>query len=249
MIDGREVTGWFTEDFTLAEIKTLRAREAGLASRNHIVRRPLRGADARRGARPGAAEERRDRAANRRLPRDQAPDPTCGTIGHRLDGSGWSRRSNRSGTTGGMRRLPAVVRERHLQAAAADEPTCRITSSSNDAERRPGTSRRRRPQDLARTSPPRRGSPPSPARRRDRASKRLIVHIEADGALGGDVAGGGRAPPRGSGPSMDLPQRSAVPHRGVRRRPGPRVRAFFRLGGVAAVSATSPATRRARGGG
>jgi glycerophosphoryl diester phosphodiesterase len=26
-VDGREVTGWFTEDFTLAEIKTLRARE------------------------------------------------------------------------------------------------------------------------------------------------------------------------------------------------------------------------------
>jgi glycerophosphoryl diester phosphodiesterase len=32
-IDGREATGWFTEDFTLAEIKTLRARER-LASRN-----------------------------------------------------------------------------------------------------------------------------------------------------------------------------------------------------------------------
>ena len=27
MIDGKEVTGWFTEDFTLAEIKTLRAKE------------------------------------------------------------------------------------------------------------------------------------------------------------------------------------------------------------------------------
>src|SRR5436305_3360764 len=26
-IDGREVTGWFSEDFTLAEIKTLRAKE------------------------------------------------------------------------------------------------------------------------------------------------------------------------------------------------------------------------------
>jgi glycerophosphoryl diester phosphodiesterase len=26
-IDGQQVTGWFTEDFTLAEIKTLRARE------------------------------------------------------------------------------------------------------------------------------------------------------------------------------------------------------------------------------
>ena len=33
-IDGREVTGWFTEDFTLAEIKTLRARER-LPFRNH----------------------------------------------------------------------------------------------------------------------------------------------------------------------------------------------------------------------
>jgi glycerophosphoryl diester phosphodiesterase len=32
-IDGRAVTGWFTEDFTLAEIKTLRARER-LASRD-----------------------------------------------------------------------------------------------------------------------------------------------------------------------------------------------------------------------
>ena len=33
-IDGRPVTGWFSEDFTLAEVKTLRARER-LASRSH----------------------------------------------------------------------------------------------------------------------------------------------------------------------------------------------------------------------
>ena len=33
-IDGREVTGWFIEDFTLAEIKTLRAKER-LPFRNH----------------------------------------------------------------------------------------------------------------------------------------------------------------------------------------------------------------------
>jgi glycerophosphoryl diester phosphodiesterase len=33
-IDGRQVTGWFTEDFTLAEIKTLRARER-LPFRSH----------------------------------------------------------------------------------------------------------------------------------------------------------------------------------------------------------------------
>lgn len=34
-IDGKEVTGWFTEDFTLAEIKTLRAKER-LPFRNHF---------------------------------------------------------------------------------------------------------------------------------------------------------------------------------------------------------------------
>ena len=33
-IDGQSLTGWFTEDFTLAEIKTLRARER-LAFRSH----------------------------------------------------------------------------------------------------------------------------------------------------------------------------------------------------------------------
>jgi len=34
VIDGREVTGWFTEDFTLAELRTLRARER-LPFRSH----------------------------------------------------------------------------------------------------------------------------------------------------------------------------------------------------------------------
>ncbi len=33
-VDGQAITGWFTEDFTLAEIKTLRAKER-LASRSH----------------------------------------------------------------------------------------------------------------------------------------------------------------------------------------------------------------------
>ena len=33
-VDGRAITGWFAEDFTLAEIKTLRARER-LATRSH----------------------------------------------------------------------------------------------------------------------------------------------------------------------------------------------------------------------
>ncbi len=34
VVDGHEVTGWFVEDFTLAELKTLRARER-LSSRSH----------------------------------------------------------------------------------------------------------------------------------------------------------------------------------------------------------------------
>lgn len=34
-IDGRQVTGWFTEDFTLAELKTLRALGRNVASREH----------------------------------------------------------------------------------------------------------------------------------------------------------------------------------------------------------------------
>ena len=43
-IDGKPITGWFTEDFTLAELKTLRARSAlpAAAPGNTHVRRPLR---------------------------------------------------------------------------------------------------------------------------------------------------------------------------------------------------------------
>ncbi len=37
-VDGREVAGWFTEDFTLAELKTLRARERLPALRSQNTR-------------------------------------------------------------------------------------------------------------------------------------------------------------------------------------------------------------------
>jgi glycerophosphoryl diester phosphodiesterase len=51
-IDGVSVTGWFTEDFTLAELKTLRARAAArVAPREHALRRHVRDPDARRSAR------------------------------------------------------------------------------------------------------------------------------------------------------------------------------------------------------
>ena len=43
IIDGESFTGWFTEDFTLSEIKTLRARErlAGIAAAESAVRRAI----------------------------------------------------------------------------------------------------------------------------------------------------------------------------------------------------------------
>ena len=72
-IDGQSITGWFTEDFTLAEIKTLRAKE----------RLPFRSHE-RDGLYPVPTfdevltladdEVARGRPHDRRLSRDQAPD-------------------------------------------------------------------------------------------------------------------------------------------------------------------------------
>ena len=57
VVDGVPVTGWFTEDFTLAELRTLRAPGAAVAAarREHGLRRALPGPDPGRGARPGPA--------------------------------------------------------------------------------------------------------------------------------------------------------------------------------------------------
>ena len=57
-IDGQSLTGWFTEDFTLAEIKTLRARER-LPFRSHAYDGQFQIADLRRGDRARAAARRR----------------------------------------------------------------------------------------------------------------------------------------------------------------------------------------------
>ena len=73
VIDGREVTGWFTEDFTLAELKTLRAKERlpRAAARQHQVRRDVRGPDPGRGAaarEAGVAARRAARSVCTRRP-------------------------------------------------------------------------------------------------------------------------------------------------------------------------------------
>ena len=75
VIDGVSVTGWFTEDFTLAELKTLRAKERlpARAAGEHGVRRRSR---SRRSTRCSTLvrSSRVGRLDDRRLPGDQAPD-------------------------------------------------------------------------------------------------------------------------------------------------------------------------------
>ena len=71
------VTGWFTEDFTLAELKTLRAVERlpAVRQRQHPLQRPVRGADLHR--RCWTLRERLSKELRREIgvyPGDQAPD-------------------------------------------------------------------------------------------------------------------------------------------------------------------------------
>jgi glycerophosphoryl diester phosphodiesterase len=76
VIDGRSMTGWFTEDFTLAELKELKARERipKLRPANVSYNDQFQVPHARRGdpARQDAIGGQGPR--DRHLPRDQAPD-------------------------------------------------------------------------------------------------------------------------------------------------------------------------------
>ena len=72
-------TGWFTEDFTLRELSTLRARSGSRrCGRATPLQRPLPGADLPGGHRPGQAGFPGNGPDNRDLPGDQAPDRTSG---------------------------------------------------------------------------------------------------------------------------------------------------------------------------
>ena len=74
-IDGIPVTGWFTEDFTLAELRTLRAKErlpAGPPGQ-HRLRRQVPDPDPGRGPRPGPPLTHLRRSPGRGGAGDQAP--------------------------------------------------------------------------------------------------------------------------------------------------------------------------------
>ena len=78
IIDGNPVTGWFTEDFTLAELKTLNARERlpqlrGTEYDNDGLKIPT----LYRNHRFGEAGRNRNRSQNRHLSRNQAPHLLC----------------------------------------------------------------------------------------------------------------------------------------------------------------------------
>ena len=75
VIDGRSISGWFTEVHPRGAEDA--AREGAAARRptgQHLVRRPVRGADLRGVPADGPAGEPKARRQDRYLPRDQAPD-------------------------------------------------------------------------------------------------------------------------------------------------------------------------------
>ena len=72
-------TGWFTEDFTLAELKTLRAKERiPRRAGQRPLRRPLPGADAPGGDRPRPAAVAPAGPPDRPVPRDSSTPRTSG---------------------------------------------------------------------------------------------------------------------------------------------------------------------------
>jgi glycerophosphoryl diester phosphodiesterase len=76
-IDGVPVTGWFTEDFTPGRA-ALAARGERLPMRSRAHDGQFGGPDVRRGAGAGRAPVARAGAPDRRLSRDQAPEPLPG---------------------------------------------------------------------------------------------------------------------------------------------------------------------------
>ena len=86
MVDGVADEGWFASDFTLAEIKTLRAVQPMRRARP-AVRRPVRDPDLRGGPRRSPRKrEPQARPPRRRLSGDQAPDLPPADLGLPLEG-------------------------------------------------------------------------------------------------------------------------------------------------------------------
>ena len=96
VIDGVTETGWFASDFTLAEIRTLRAVQP-LAERTTAVQRPLQDPDARAGDRAGQALLEARRAARSGSTRRPSTRRTTSGSASRWSGASSRRSTGRAG--------------------------------------------------------------------------------------------------------------------------------------------------------
>ena len=149
-------TGWFTEDFTLRELKTLRAKERlprTSARRTRSTTAGSRSRPSRRSLRPARAALARAAPAARRLPRDQAPDATSARSACRSS-RGSCARSNRNGLN--RRGAPVFVQSfeqdnlRALRPVAEGAARCSCSTHQDAPHRRrpeqvPPTASSRRP--------------------------------------------------------------------------------------------------------
>ena len=105
-VDGAALTGWFTEDFTWAELSTLRARErlAALRQRSRELRRPLPDPPA---ARPVRAHRHGRRASSGRLHRAWSPSSSTRPTSPRSGCRSTSCSPPSSTPPAGARRRPA----------------------------------------------------------------------------------------------------------------------------------------------
>ena len=135
---GPPTTGWFTTDFTLAELRTLRAKERipADAPAQHALRRPVPGGDLRRGPRPARPPRRRAAPPRRRAARGQAldllrePRPARGARAGRHPAPAGPRPR-------GLRGDHPVVRDRRTCGRSRARSRARCCSSSTPPARRP----------------------------------------------------------------------------------------------------------------
>ena len=207
-IDGQSITGWFSEDFTLAEIKTLRARE----------RLPFRSHD-RDGMYPiptfdevlalARRQIARDRPHDRGLSGDQAPDllpldrTAAGAAAARDAGAARQARAVGCG-------VHPVVRAREPAAAAAADVAAAGAAARGHGRRLAGAScrsaqirRRHRPEHAAdRARRPRRHPAPADHPRCRRPCRGAAgARLDAAQRAGVSVSSYGGDPPRNTASS------------------------------------------------
>ena len=152
-------TGWFAEDLTLAELRTLRAieRMPGAAPAQHRLRRPVRHPDPRRGGRAGPRPFAARSARSASSPSSSTP---AGSPRRAAHGASWSPRScagwTRPDAGGTVHR--AVVRRRGAARAAGRPRRGRPEDASSWSTSRPSATGWPRRPGCARSPPTPRAS-------------------------------------------------------------------------------------------